>query len=95
MSQLAQDDDGGFEIASYRGSLDDLEETPIPDTTRSPESHIQDRAPSSTPKASTAQPSARQSLDGETIFAVGEDGDKWSDEDESIDHRHGKKGSAS
>ncbi len=25
----------------------------------------------------------RQSLDGETIFAVGEDGDKWSDDDES------------
>ncbi len=26
---------------------------------------------------------ARQSLDGETIFAVGEDQDKWSDDDES------------
>jgi hypothetical protein len=25
----------------------------------------------------------RESLDGETIFAVGEDGDKWSDEGES------------
>ena len=25
----------------------------------------------------------RQSLDGETIFAVGEDADKWSDDDES------------
>lgn len=25
----------------------------------------------------------RHSLDGETIFAVGEDGDKWSDDDES------------
>ena len=25
----------------------------------------------------------RVSLDGETIFAVGEDGDKWSDDDES------------
>jgi hypothetical protein len=28
-------------------------------------------------------PRPRESLDGETIFAVGEDGDKWSDEDES------------
>jgi hypothetical protein len=25
----------------------------------------------------------RQSLDGETIFAVGEDADKWSDDEES------------
>ena len=25
----------------------------------------------------------RHSLDGETIFAVGEDGDKWSDDEES------------
>lgn len=26
-------------------------------------------------------PQARESLDGETIFAVGEDGDKWSDDE--------------
>ena len=27
---------------------------------------------------------ARDSLDGETIFAVGEDADKWSDDEESV-----------
>lgn len=26
----------------------------------------------------------RESLDGETIFAVGEDADKWSDDEESV-----------
>lgn len=31
----------------------------------------------------------RESLDGETIFAVGEDGDKWSDDEE--DAQEGKK----
>lgn len=34
------------------------------------------------PVGSTSQPH-RESLDGETIFAVGEDGDRWSDDDES------------
>ena len=34
-----------------------------------------------TPMAPPMNP--RESLDGETIFAVGEDGDRWSDEDES------------
>jgi hypothetical protein len=35
---------------------------------------------------------ARQSLDGETIFAVGEDGDKWSDdEDDSPRVSHERK----
>lgn len=34
----------------------------------------------------------RDSLDGETIFAVGEDGDKFSDdEDEADEDRHGNK----
>jgi hypothetical protein len=32
----------------------------------------------------------RESLDGETIFAVGEDGDKWSDNEEG-EAEEGKK----
>jgi hypothetical protein len=36
------------------------------------------------PKPVPSAARTRESLDGETIFAVGEDGDKWSDdEDES------------
>ena len=84
-AQLAQDDDG-FEIRSMADSLDDEEEgrmpgdrTPVPngaaarDTSPMP--------PKPTPMAPPVNP--RESLDGETIFAVGEDGDRWSDDDES------------
>lgn len=39
----------------------------------------------------TARDLSRESLDGETIFAVGEDGDKWSD-DEEEDDEDGRKG---
>ena len=77
--QLAQDDEG-FEIASYGGSLDE-------EGGRSPDG----RAANGTngalspvpPKPVDDNERGRRSLDGETIFAVGEDGDKWSDDDES------------
>lgn len=39
------------------------------------------------PKPVPSAPRERESLDGETIFAVGEDGDKWSDDEE--DSRRG------
>ena len=35
------------------------------------------------PKPMSESHHPRQSLDGETIFAVGEDADKWSDDDVS------------
>ena len=35
------------------------------------------------PKPFNESQHQRQSLDGETIFAVGEDGDKWSEDEES------------
>ena len=38
-------------------------------------------ATSGAPRPMPAHP-ARQSLDGETIFAVGEDGDKWSEDED-------------
>ena len=83
-----QDDDGGFEIASYRGSLDDIDEDHALDTGTS-EHNSQDHIASTTPPKPNPTPPSRQSLDGETIFAVGEDGDKWS-EDEDAPDRHGK-----
>jgi hypothetical protein len=33
------------------------------------------------PPKPASEPHARHSLDGETIFAVGEDGDKWSEDE--------------
>ncbi|KAL1966815.1 hypothetical protein VTN77DRAFT_3780 [Rasamsonia byssochlamydoides] len=80
--ELAQDDDG-FEIRSLANSLD--EEGAL----RSPEEagHAEPERELSPvpPKPVQPAPRQRESLDGETIFAVGEeDADKWSeDEDDS------------
>lgn len=79
--ELAQDDDG-FEIRSLATSLD--EEFALPDENEGrprpePERELSPVPPKPVPSA----PRQRESLDGETIFAVGEDADKWSDEDES------------
>ncbi|GAD95351.1 hypothetical protein PVAR5_3993 [Paecilomyces variotii No. 5] len=79
--ELAQDDDG-FEIRSLATSLD--EEFALPDERderprAEPERELSPVPPKPVPSA----PRQRESLDGETIFAVGEDADKWSDEDES------------
>ena len=92
--EIAQDENGEFEFADI-GAPDDSddEEAQVGAKTR-------DTAPLSTATSSAAQPSQhtrapprqespRDSFDGETIFAVGEDGDKFSD-DESSDEE-GKK----
>jgi len=84
--ELSQEDDG-FEIRSMADSFDDEEEgqaqgerTPMPNSGTgrgvSPEP-----AKSGYTRAPPAAP--RESLDGETIFAVGEDGDRWSEDDDS------------
>ena len=79
--QLAQDDDG-FEIRSFGSGLD--EEDPLdapPDYPGSSAAdHRRDLSPVPPKPVSSNQ---RASLEEETIFAVGEDGDKWSDDDES------------
>ena len=89
--ELAQDDEG-FEITDFGvGEEDD-------DDPESAGGHRADGAPiprsepryDPPPAANTAKEIPRESLDGETIFAVGEDGDKWSDEDE-LDEEEGKK----
>lgn len=79
--ELAQDDDG-FEIRSFGSALD--EEDVLADTEgQHPSEQRRDLSPVP-PKPVPSAPRQRESLDGETIFAVGEDGDKWTDdEDES------------
>ncbi|KAL2821566.1 lung seven transmembrane receptor-domain-containing protein [Aspergillus granulosus] len=77
--ELAQDDDG-FEIRSFGGALD--EEDALGDLDEHSPTERRDLSPvPPKPVPSAARP--RESLDGETIFAVGEDGDRWSDEDDS------------
>lgn len=84
--EIAQDDDGNFEIGDIGvpGEDSDDEEAQI--------GKRQDEPPPFNPPsaAGTSQaggqqrsnrPLPRESLDGETIFAVGEDGDKFSDDD--------------
>ncbi|KAJ5893464.1 hypothetical protein N7495_005155 [Penicillium taxi] len=82
--ELAQDDDG-FEIRSFGSGLD--EEDPLDAPPEYPGSSAaearRDLSPVP-PKPFSSGQYTRASLDEETIFAVGEeDGDKWSDDDES------------
>ncbi|CBF90273.1 hypothetical protein AN0063.2 [Aspergillus nidulans FGSC A4] len=79
--ELAQDDDG-FEIRSFNGALDEEDALGGLDehSASEPRRDLSPVPPKPVPSAART----RESLDGETIFAVGEDGDKWSDdEDES------------
>ncbi len=90
--ELAQDDDGTFEISNMDiGAPDDSDDEEAnvgKNTTPLGESRRGD-APPGPPARRSPQPSAaphvpRDSLDGETIFAVGdEDGDKLSDDEGS------------
>jgi len=81
--ELAQDDEGGFEIADF--GVDDDDEDDDMENGRRGQNQDQppryDPAPkpkdSSTPKPKDIP---RESLDGETVFAVGEDNDEWLDE---------------
>ncbi len=78
--QLAQDDEG-FEIASFGGSLDE-EDARSPDDGHEEANGGLSPVP---PKPMNDNHPQRQSLDGETIFAVGEgeDADKWSEAEDS------------
>uniref|UniRef100_A0A093UW06 Membrane protein PTM1 n=1 Tax=Talaromyces marneffei PM1 TaxID=1077442 RepID=A0A093UW06_TALMA len=80
--ELAQDDDG-FEIRSLANSLDEEGAIPLTDEydRYSPETELSPVPP----KPVQPAPQHRESLDGETIFAVGEeDGDKFSDDDDDF-----------
>lgn len=80
--KLAQDDDG-FEIRSFGSALDEEEAFAEPEAHAAPEQR-RDLSPVP-PKPVSSAPRQRESLDGETIFAVGEDGDKWSDDEAEED----------
>ncbi|KAI1772408.1 lung seven transmembrane receptor-domain-containing protein [Hypoxylon cercidicola] len=86
--EIAQDDDGGFEFADVGApdDSDDDEEAQIgskPAHTRSTSgatvTPVQPQPSQS--RAPVGLESPRDSFDGETIFAVGEDGDKFSDDE--------------
>ena len=106
IAQLAQDDDGGFEIASFGGSEDEGYDPELasPGGPNAPKKKTTSNgnAPNSAPNGEAANGGlsfeppkphqlGRPSLDGETIFAVGDDGDKWSD-DEDEEERKGLTG---
>jgi hypothetical protein len=82
-SQIAQDDEG-FEIASMRDSLDEEEggygQAPSYDPAPRQRDAARDESPLPAPKPQKPIVPPRESLDGDTIFAVGED-DKWSDDE--------------
>ncbi len=88
--EIAQEDDEGFEIADF-GVEDEDEDDP-----ENAAAHKGDRTQPGQegprydppPAANTAKEIPRESLDGETIFAVGEDADRWSDE--GSDEERGK-----
>lgn len=86
--EIAQDDEG-FEIASLRDSFDEEEGPsdrppaydPAPrHNNASGNSFNRDVSPLPAPKPQKPVVPPRESLDGETIFAVGDD-DKWSDDE--------------
>lgn len=83
--ELAQDDEG-FEIADF--GADDEDEDDVENSaanSRGNEGPRYDPPPAS----NTAKEIPRESLDGETIFAVGDENDRWSDEG-SDDEERGK-----
>jgi hypothetical protein len=91
--QLAQDDEG-FEIADFGAeeSGDDEEEGRGVDRTQpGQEGPRYDPPRRPTTKSNVTRDIPRESLDGETMFAVGEDGDRWSEDEDDHGDSEGKK----
>ncbi|KAI1826147.1 lung seven transmembrane receptor-domain-containing protein [Xylaria intraflava] len=86
--EIAQDEDGGFEFADVGApdDSDDDEEARVgvkmtnPQSVPSNSAHVVGEGAQSRAPAKLESP--RDSFDGETIFAIGEDGDKFSDDEE-------------
>lgn len=85
--EIAQDEDGGFEFADVGApdDSDDDEEAQVGMKTTKSQPAATDGtqvASQGTSRAPAKLESPRDSFDGETIFAVGEDGDKFSDDED-------------
>ncbi|KAL8739967.1 MAG: hypothetical protein Q9190_007278 [Brigantiaea leucoxantha] len=83
--EIAQDDEG-FDMGSFGGSLDEEDpRSPMDGQTMAASGQLSPVPPKPVTERGTTTAGGRASLDGETIFAVGEDGeaDKWSDDDDS------------
>ncbi|KAI1180345.1 lung seven transmembrane receptor-domain-containing protein [Nemania sp. FL0916] len=88
--EIAQDDEGGFEFADVGApdDSDDDEEAQIGSKISKPQpapvngAQTVSQGPS---RAPARVESPRDSFDGETIFAVGEDGDKFSDDEDEAE----------
>ncbi|EME47378.1 hypothetical protein DOTSEDRAFT_69345 [Dothistroma septosporum NZE10] len=97
--EIAQDDDG-FEIASIRDSMDiddDLElgatgeaKPPPYDAPRATSSAHRNASPLPAPIPTKPAPLPRESLDGETIFAVGDE-DKFTDDEDDDEIGEGRR----
>jgi hypothetical protein len=79
--ELAQDDEG-FEIADFGAEDDDEEDPENAAARRGDRTEPGQEGPryDPPPASNIAKEIPRESLDGETIFAVGEDGDRWSED---------------
>ncbi|KAI0199701.1 lung seven transmembrane receptor-domain-containing protein [Astrocystis sublimbata] len=86
--EIAQDEDGGFEFADV-GNPDDSDEDEEsiigtkPRSTPLASANAASQQGATTSRAPAKAASPRDSFDGETIFAVGGDGDKFSSDDDS------------
>ncbi|KAI9667960.1 MAG: hypothetical protein M1821_000780 [Bathelium mastoideum] len=84
--EIAQDDEG-FEIASIRESFDEEDNLHGQPNGNAPSAYDpvrssnRDASPLPAPRPTKPMPPPRESLDGETIFAVGDEGDKFSDDE--------------
>ncbi|KAI1638870.1 lung seven transmembrane receptor-domain-containing protein [Biscogniauxia mediterranea] len=85
--EIAQDEDGGFEFADV-GAPDDSDDdeeshigTKVTNTRSTPANGASAASQAPQNRGPTKPESPRDSFDGETIFAVGEDGDKFSDDE--------------
>jgi len=88
--ELAQDDEG-FEIADFGADEDEDEDAENGGAHRGDRTQPGQEGPryDPPPGVNTAREIPRESLDGEAIFAVGGDGDRWSDD--GSDEEEGKK----
>lgn len=89
--ELAQDDEG-FEVADFGADGDDSGDEEQGRAQEGQELRYDPTPKASAPKQTVPRDLPRESLDGETIFAVGEDADRWSDDDdEPHDPSEGRK----